>query len=169
MSELAYNDQEQNQKPEFTVTDDKKAEWCLQKIREAQEEKEFWKRHYEAQYAAIEKAANETISTMEGLLRDYFETVPHKVTATQQNYKLPSGKLVLKKQEPDFDRDDETVIAWLEENRMTEYVKIKKSLDWAGLKKAVVVVGDRVADADGEIVPGITVTDRPDIFKAEVK
>lgn len=170
MSELAYIEDEQvTVEPSFTVTDDRKAEWCLKKIREAKAEKDFWKRYYDAQYKAIEEAADTTIANMEFLLQGYFESVPHKVTDTQENYKLPSGKLVLKRQEPEYDRNDEAVIEWLEENQKSEYVKVKKSLDWAGLKKTLTVVGDRLADSEGEIVPGINVVARPDVFKVEVK
>ena len=35
------------------------------------------------------------------MLGEYFKTVPHKKTKTQEAYQLPSGKLILKKQEPE--------------------------------------------------------------------
>lgn len=172
MSELAKLEediQEVQNEPEFTVTDDQKAEWCLRKIREAKADKEFWKQFYDAQYAAVEESANSTISQMETMLRKYFETVPHKVTDTQENYKLPSGKLVLKKQEPEYERNEDEIIKWLKENDGTEFIKVKESLDWAGLKKNTAVVGEQIANEDGEFIPGVKVIERPDIFKVEVK
>ena len=153
----------------FKVTDDQKAEWCLKKIKEAENDKQFWKAFYDAQYKTVEETADETIRNMEGLLAEYFESVPHKKTTTQESYKLPTGKLVLKKQEPKFERDEATVIEWLKKHEGTEFVKTQESLDWSGLKNTVCVVGDGVANEDGEIIPGIKVVPRDDIFKVEVK
>jgi hypothetical protein len=48
------------------------------------------------------------------------------------------------------------------------YVKVKESADWAALKKTVTVVGSNVVSRDGEIIPGVSVTQRPDVFKVEV-
>lgn len=155
--------------PEFIVDNDQKAEWCLKKIKEAQADKERWKAFYEDQYRAVEESADVTISQMEGLLFEYFKTVPHKQTATQENYKLPSGKLVSKKQEPEYERKDEEIIDWLKNNGGQQFVKVKESLDWAGLKKTVSVVGEAVATEDGEIIPGVKVVPREDVFKVEVK
>ena len=155
--------------PKFTVTDDRKAEWCMQKIREAKADKEYWKAFYDAQYKSVAETADATISQMEALLEDYFKTVPHKKTATQENYALPSGKLVIKKQEPEFERRDDEIIEWLKANGRTDLVKVSETLNWAGLKKATTVVGENIADENGEIIPGVTVIQRPAAFKVEVK
>lgn len=160
---------EEQEAPGFVVTDDQKAEWCIRKIQEAQKDKDFWKRHYAAQYAAIEETADATISYMEGLLKDYFRSVPHKVTKTQENYALPSGKLVCKHQEPEFERQDDKLLDWLKKSGKQEFVKVTESVDWAGLKKTVSVVGTQMATEDGEVIPGITVIPREDVFKVEVK
>ena len=81
---------------------------------------------------------------------------------------MPSGKLVRKQRPPQFDTNDEALVPWLEQNHMNQFVKYKKSADWAALKKQVIVRGDCVVTADGEIIPGIAVTERPDEFKVEV-
>ena len=49
------------------------------------------------------------------------------------------------------------------------HVKTKEVLDWAELKKNVVFMGENVVNGDGEIIPGITITERPDKFVVEVK
>jgi hypothetical protein len=48
---------------------------------------------------------------------------------------------------------------------------VEKKADWAGLKKVVTVTPDgaHVATDDGEIIPGVTVTPRPDVFKVEME
>lgn len=155
----------------FRVTDDKSAEWCLQKIKEARQEAEKWLNHYRLQMEKVQKEADNSVAFFEGLLSEYFDIVPHKATKTQQSYSLPSGKLVLKKQQPQFSTDDARLVPWLKGNAMTELVKVKESADWSALKKLVTVTPDGacVVDENGEVVPGVIVTQRPDVFKVEME
>lgn len=161
----------EQEKPEWRIKTDLDADWALDKIREEQ-----------AEYHRFEMVVNEKIEQLEASLqkkkeqsdrsvdfftaklKEYFDTVPHKTTKTQETYGLPSGKLVLKKQNPKFVMDDEQLTAWVEKNA-PECLKIKKSTDWAGLKKAIKVAGDKAVDKNGEIVPGITVQERKSEFK----
>ena len=155
----------------FTVTDDSAAQWCMKKIKEAEADKEMWRKHYEAQMEKVNKAADETIDYFTAKLEEYFASVPHKATKAQESYTLPGGKLIRKKQQPKFETDDEALVPWLEENFMGQLVKVKKSADWAALKKVCSVTpdGEHVATDEGEIIPGVTVTQRPDIFKVEME
>jgi hypothetical protein len=72
----------------------------------------------------------------------------------------------LRKQEPEFEKDDDKLIAWLEENGKREFVKVKKQTDWAGFKKQLVDVMEdgTVVTVDGELIPveAIRATKRPD-------
>ena len=153
----------------FHVTDDKAAQWCMQKIMEAETDRAMWKAHYEAQMEKVNKAADESIAYFTGKLEEYFATVPHKATKTQESYTLPGGKLVLKQQQPKFKTDDDKLVPWLEANGRTGLVKIKKSADWATLKKSLNFVGENAVTVDGEIVPGVKVEQRPDVFKVEME
>ena len=155
----------------FHVTDDKAAEWCMKKIREAEADRAMWKAHYEAQMEKVNKAADESIAYFTAKLEEYFANVPHKATKTQESYILPGGKLIRKKQQPKFETDDEALVPWLEENCMDQLVKVKKFADWAALKKVCSVTpdGEHVATDEGEIIPGVTVTQRPDVFKVEME
>ena len=156
---------------QFAVTDDESAEWCLKKIREAQASVKKWETHYAAQLEKVKAEAENDIAYFSGLLEEYFDSVPHKATKTQESYTLPGGKLVRKKQQPKFETDDEALVPWLEENFMGQLVKVKKSADWAALKKVCSVTpdGEHVATDEGEIIPGVTVTQRPDVFKVEME
>ena len=153
----------------FKIEDDMTAEWAMEQIRNAEAEKAKWKEFYDSRYKAVCETCDLTISNMESLLQSYFATVPHKVTRTQENYALPSGKLVFKKQDVEYERDDEKIIEWLKQNNGESFVKTKEVLDWSALKKSVTVLGETVVDADGQIIPGIKATERPDIFKVELK
>ena len=159
----------------WQVTDDQAAEWCLGKIREANTEKEKWTAFYMDRLKKIVDREDSRIAFFENKLAIYFGSVPHRETKTQASYQLPSGKLVLKKQTPEIERDDEKLIPWLRENYEGDYVKVKETVDWATLKKAfasddlIGVHGNHFITDDGEIIPGITVTERPDKFVVEVK
>jgi hypothetical protein len=119
----------------FHVTDDKAAEWCMKKIREAEADRAMWKTHYEAQMEKVNKAADESIAYFTARLEEYFASVPHKATKTQESYSLPSGKLILKRQQPEYKTNEEELLQWLKDNFMYDFVKTKtvESADWAGL------------------------------------
>ena len=155
----------------FRVLDDKGAEWCLKKIREAKQEAQKWTDHYKAQMEKAQKEAESTVAYFEGLLFEYFDTVPHKQTKTQQSYILPGGKLLVKKQQPKFETDDSVLVPWLKHNAMTDFVKVEERADWEALKKVIAVTDDgaSVVDENGEIIPGVTVTQRPDLFQVDVE
>lgn len=154
----------------FRVTDDKSAEWCIRKIREARAEKQRWAEYYREQQRKIDQEADGTISYFEALLADYFDSVPHKRTKTQESYQLPGGKLVRKQQAPEYQRDDAALLPWLKQNAPA-LVKVTESADWAALKKQLVIApdGETVATEDGEIVPGVKAIQRPEVFRVEMK
>jgi len=168
MSELMKEFEEQTE-GSFRVEDDLTAEWCMTQIRNANEEKAKWKEFYDSRYQSVCETCDRTIESMEAMLHGYFDKVPHKVTKTQENYALPSGKLVFKRQEPEYTREDGDVIEWLKANGGERFIKTKETLDWASLKPTLNVVGEMVADANGAVIPCIKVKERPDIFKVELK
>lgn len=152
----------------FVCDDDQKAEWCLLQIRRAKEEKERWKAHYKAALESINAGLDETIARMEMFLYGYFKTVPHKRTKTEENYPLPSGKIMLKAQNTTFEYDEAEVLEWLKQNKKG-FIKVKESLDWEGLKDTLTVVGDTVADEDAQIIPCIKAVEHQPEFKVQLK
>lgn len=154
----------------FVIDTDAKAEWALKKIKEARADRDAWVKWYEDKIKEITEQTDFDTMNLERMLADYFQTVPHKKTKTEESYRLPGGKLYIKKQNVEFEykkHQDET-IAWLKKNNLTEFVKTKEELNWSELKKVTGVFEGNVVTEDGEIVPGITVTERPDKFIVEV-
>ena len=162
----------------FTVDNDMKAEWVLSKIRRirADQKKETDElarqmQFYQDQMDLIAKQADDDVSFFESMLIPYFAERMDggftKSTKTQTSYKLPTGKLVLKKQEPEYERANEVLLAWVKENR-PDCVKVTEAPDWAKLKKDLTVNGVTAVTKDGEIVPGVTVFEREDKFVVEV-
>ena len=154
----------------FIVDNDQKAEWAARKIREARQDTQKWTEYYERQLSAIRRANEETEAYFAALLADYFDTVPHKATKTQESYSLPSCKLVLKAQQPEFNRDEDVLCDYLDKKGRDDLVKITRRADWAALKKTLKVMEDGTCvDADGEVVEGVQAFSRQPEFKVEMK
>lgn len=154
----------------FTVDNDQKAEWAARKIREARQDTQKWTEYYERQLSAIRRANEETEAYFAAMLADYFDTVPHKATKTQESYSLPSCKLVLKAQQPEFNRDEAVLCDYLDKKGRDDLVRITRRADWAALKKTLKVMEDGTCvDADGEVVEGVQAFSRQPEFKIEMK
>jgi hypothetical protein len=140
----------------FTVTDDMKAAWCVQKIAQAQREAAALLKHYDEQARKVKEQLDSTEQYFKGLLFPYFQTVPHKPGKTQQSYALPGATLVLKQQAPTFTRDSATLIEYLKK-AAPEFVKVAtvttETAEWGEYKKRTTVNGGAVIDTEtGEVV-----------------
>lgn len=176
MSELLK--EETQEREAFTVDNDMKAEWVLSKIRNVRaahkREKDELTRQmqfYIDQMAVIDKQAEEEEAFFKSMLLPYFQSRVDdgfaKATKTQVTCKLPTGKMVLKHLGPVYERDNAALLAWMKENR-PELVKVEESPNWSELKKSISVSGGCVVTKDGEIVPGVKVTEQEDRFDVEV-
>jgi hypothetical protein len=152
----------------FVIDTDAKAEWALGKIKKAREDRDTWVAWYKDKIREITEQTDFDTLNLERMLAEYFASVPHKKTKTQESYKLPGGKLVLKTQNPEFKRDDKAVIDWLKANGLEQFVKVKEELDWSGLKDATAIFEGHIVTEDGEVIPGIDVVDREAKFSVEV-
>ena len=147
---------------------DQDAEWCLLQIRRAEAEKKRWKEHYKEALESITASCDATIGRMEHFLHAYYLTVPHKKTKTEENYALPSGKIMVKTQNVTFEYDESELIEWLK-SKKKGFVKTKESLDWESLKDTLTVIGETVADDDAEIIPCIKAVEHDPVFKVQLK
>lgn len=152
----------------FVIDTDAKAEWALKKIKEARADRDTWVAWYKQKIQEITEQTDFDTMNLERMLADYFASVPHKKTKTQESYKLPGGKLVLKTQNPEYKRDDSKVIEWLKSSGMPQYVKVKEELDWSALKDATAVFEGHIVTEDGDVIPGIEVVNRDAKFVVEV-
>ena len=84
----------------------------------------------------------------------------------RRSFSAPSGTVGFRKQEPEFEKDDEALVKWLKESEKRDLVKVKESADWAALKKQIVDVMDdgTCVTIDGELMPveAIKASKRPD-------
>lgn len=152
---------------EFVIDTDAKAEWALQKIREARADRDRFVEWYTAKIKEIKEQCDFNTMNLERMLAEYFETVPHRSTKTQEVYDLPSGKIFYSKQTAEYKRNDTKIIEWLKTHDGGKYIKVEESVDWASLKKNSAAVGGKLYDENGEEIDGVEVIDRPPVFKVE--
>ena len=161
---------------EYRIEDDQQANWAVKQILKDRADTNRLLALADAEIKALHdqrKSLMERQESREGylkaLLMDYFERVePSTTTKTQTTYKLLAGKLVKKRQQPEFQRDDAAMVAWAKDNAPA-YVQVKESVAWGELKKATETQGDKVIYKDtGEVVPGVVVVERPDVFEVVV-
>lgn len=158
---------------EFRITDDLMADWAVEKINAARAERDRLVSLVQEKIEQLQDKRQlyivnfeENTSYLRAKLMDYFQTVKTQDTKTMKKYKLVSGTLVLKKQQPLYERDEAALLGWAE-TTVPELVKVKKEVSWADLKKQADVSGDKLL-LDGEIIPGVTVIERPDTFEVQV-
>ena len=158
---------------EFKITDDSTADWAIEKINAARAERDRLLSLVEEKIEQLEEKRKLLIvnfeddtSYLRSKLMEYFSTVKTQDTKTMKKYKLVSGTLILKKQQPMYERDEAKLLTWAE-TTAPELVKVKKEVSWADLKKQADVSGDKLL-LDGEIIPGVTVVEREDVFEVQV-
>ena len=158
---------------EFRITDDLMADWAVEKINAARAERDRLVSLVQEKIEQLEEKRKlyivnfeDDTSYLRSKLMEYFSTVKTQDTKTMKKYKLVSGTLVLKKQQAVYERDEGALLAWAE-TTAPELVKVKKEVSWADLKKQADVSGDKLL-LDGEIIPGVTVVEREDVFEVQV-
>ena len=158
---------------DFIIDNDKTADWAISKIKEAEMERDRLIMLASEQIADLEeqieefkKKCNNDTAYLKSRLAVYLDTVKTKETKTQRSYRLISGTLVFKKPSVKIGHDDEKLLKYFEENGDTEYIKIKKSIDWAEFKKHLAIMDDNtiVNTETGEIIEACTVEDVPASF-----
>jgi hypothetical protein len=163
------------EKPEqFCINNDALAEWAARRIREHEAERDrlidtskTFIAHYENRIKEATERCAKDIAFLLTHLERYFDTVPHKTAKTQQTYRLPSFRLKRKQQNPDFKRDAAPLLAWA---KLTDqsFVRVKEEPAWDAIKAACVIKSNRLIHPEtGEVVPGVEVVLRPDVFTVE--
>jgi hypothetical protein len=175
MNEILKMAEEKTGQEGWKVTDDGAAEWALVKLREEENESKRIVDQCQAQidfYQSRIRQEQERLNHSTGFLKaqllEYFGTVPHKKTKTQESYKLPSGTLKLKYPKPEYQHDDKVLLKYLQDNDMRSCIKTVQSPKWGEIRKTLVPYGDKAVTPDGEILEGVKVVYRPSEFKVEV-
>ncbi|WP_077735653.1 host-nuclease inhibitor Gam family protein [Bacillus sonorensis] len=102
---------------------------------------------------------------LERYIREEVRKMQENGKKPKKTIKLPYGTIKLVKQQPEYQRNENDLLEYAESKG---FVRVKKDVDWAEIKKKAKVFGDKLIDADGELIPGVTVVDREDKFTVEV-
>ncbi len=160
-------------KAAFVIDSDAKAEWALEKIKAAQEERDrllelvkYKEDELTEKRAKIESDYESDTGYLKQLLMAYMQTVPVRKTKTQSTYKLVSGSLVMKQGGYEYKRDEKSLCAWLENNGYSDFVRVEKKAAWGELKKGLSVEedGSICISETGEVVEGASAVKKPDEF-----
>jgi len=162
----------------FVVDSDQKADWALERIIEQRKEisrieKLYVERKAElaSKYLEITSAIDLKIAHLEGLLEAYLNTIDCKPTkAGTKKYRLLSGSIAMKRQEPKYETNNEALVQWLLSAGRTDLVNTQQTPAWGELKKeGIKVLPDgTVCTYDGEVINGVTAEIRPEKFVVEV-
>lgn len=161
---------------EFKIDNDKKADWALNIIAEERKEAERLKElakqqieEIEIKIKYIEEKSERKTAFLKSCLAQYFETVPHKATKTQETYKLLSGSLIFKLPKQNMVKDDDKLLEYFHSNGMEEFIKTKESPAWAEFKKQLEVIDGNVIDtATGDIIDAVKVEESAGIFDVKI-
>lgn len=162
--------EEFNEDEGFRVTDDGKADWAVRKIAEHKKEvdriKDFAKEQIEQikrwQENEIESLEN-NIHFLESLLQEYL------YNTEQRHIILPSGNVRIHRQQPKWVYNDSLVLDALEKTQMDEFIRIKKEVNKAELRKHVEVVNGKAVNREtGEIIDGIEIVERGETVSVRV-
>ena len=143
----------------FRIQSDQTAEWALRKISDAKAELARWEAFYEQKLEAVRRDTQNTIDRMTALLQQYFDTQERRVTKTGiQKYSLPSGELIRKPGGIDYQRDEETLLAWCEEH-LPGAVKATIKASWSDVKAYI--------KSTGNIPDGVTIVTTEPVFQVK--
>src|SRR5699024_11142112 len=143
------------------------ADGALRKIKEAENEIEKVEYFAESQVRQVEnwKAKetdkhHESIDYFQSLLAEYLQN-KRKEDPKLKSITLPTGNVGFRKRQHKCIYNDDVVLEALENEKMTDFIKVEKKLDKRLNKKAFEVMGDKVINPDtGQIIEGIKVQEQ---------
>lgn len=161
----------------WRIDNDNLADWAVRKIKEEQAENRRLHDIAEEERAAIDAkidSADRRFETrtrfLTAKLAEYFQTVPHKETKTQEQYQLLSGRLVFTKPKPTFEKDDAALLSYLKLAGYMGFVQTVEKPAWGEFKKGLQIIDGKAVVADtGEVLPdaAVRVVDAPEKFEVK--
>lgn len=130
------------EKKEFVIDSDSKADWALSIIKQEQDEQQRLLNSIDEQIEILKAkreriAENDKCRFLKGKLNEYFESIQDgkREMKTCIKYKLANGELVYTKPKTGYKRDDDKIITWLSEHNKFEFIKTNPTIDWKELCK----------------------------------
>jgi len=150
----------------FAIKTQEQAIWALRKLSKINSTKEESRvtaqreiDRIRAWVTGVEDKAEREAAYFNGLLRDYMNILREE-DPKLKTLALPGGKLAFRKQQPEYTYDDAQLLPWVK-NNLPDAVIVKESVSKTVVKNYL--------KETGEVIPGITVEERPDKFSVEVE
>lgn len=134
----------------------------IERLKMEIERLEHWQEEAKKEYVEREDFYKHRL---ERYMREEVRKMQENGKKPKKTIKLPYGIIKLVKQQPEYQRNENDLLEYAESKG---FVRVKKDVDWAAIKNKAKVFGDKLIDADGELIPGVTVVDREDKFTVEV-
>lgn len=157
--------EEQEERERFRIETKDQAAWALRKMSRIKAEQDENIQTAQAEIERITSWRDEengklerSISFFESLLHEYFMQL-REDDPKLKTVKLPHGSLKMRAQQPEFQYDETQLLPWAKEN-LPDAVVVKVSVSKTPVKKHI--------KETGEMVPGVTITERPEKFSVEV-
>ena len=160
----------------FVVDTPAKAEWAIKKIANIRKLAQMTIDvsvecilQYKDEIKKTEAKRDSETAHLEEMLKHWFDTVPHKVTDTQESVKLPSGTIKKVKGDWDYTRDENVLGGFLARNGYEGLYGY--TAKWAELKKRCKALdtGMVIDTETGTIIEGVTAEMQPDAFIVKEK
>ncbi len=154
------------------IKNDKDAEFILREMKKDADEcarvcalAEEMAAYYAEQAKAEQDKTEKKNAYRLHLLEEYFNTVEHRATKTEDSYRLVSGVLKFKRPSEKI-VPDEAALA----ETYPDFVETKTRLMWGDLKKRLTIIDGNVFDSDtGEYVAGASVEEVPGKFSVKFR
>ena len=166
MSELQMMrewEEETVEEERWTIDSDSKAGWAVEQIEKKREQRDKEIAWHLAQIEEAKARCDRETAWLMMKLEEYASMVPMRETKTQKVYKVPGGKLVLKKATTKLEHDDETILRVLKDQGRDDMIKrqVVEKVDWLNLKKELLETG--------EIIEGVTTVEVPEMFTVQIE
>lgn len=172
----AFSDEEEAARQPWAIRDDGAADWAVQKIAIEREELERikalaaeQKKRIDDKVEAAQRRYDSATAFLTGKLAQYFQTVPHKATKTKQSYRLLSGSLTMKIGQPSMKMNEGVLLDHLKASGLSQYIKTEERVTWGEYKKRLEITEAGAIDKEtGELVEGVDIEIKPDVFTVDV-
>lgn len=177
--ELEEMDSVESEFQKFEITDIDSLNWAFRKLSALKSKEKETKQLAEKERIRITSWEQKELSAVKSSI-EFFETMAAQYHMKQleqdpksKTISTPYGKVksTTSKAQPDKE-DVDKLLAFVEENELP-FVKVKKELAWADLKKTLQVVEKDgvqiVINENGQAVPGATVKPQTTTFKVEIE
>lgn len=154
-----------DEKKNWVIKDDEEAERAYLKLISHEIDSEDYVNNCKSQISYYEKRIEQEKQRIDRIksfyavkLKEYFDSLNVK------KRRLPSIVLEYRKQRPECTWKEETVVEFLKENSMQEYLRIKTYPAKDKLKKIIKIINGKPVLPDGQILEGLQIIEREPMF-----